>query len=186
MGATLEQLTSEQQQLLAGIKLVIFDVDGVLTDGQLYFIDNQECKAFHSRDGLGLALLIKAGLEMAIISGNRSASVEARMKKFGLRYLYQGVDDKAVAFQEIINEQQITPAEVAYLGDDLIDLPIMNQVGFAGAVADADEFVITQADWVSQYRGGQGAAREFCELILQAQGQLEHLRQSYLVSNSNA
>lgn len=165
------------------IKLVIFDVDGVLTDGSLYYIDGAECKAFHSRDGLGMALLLQAGIEIAIISGNQSASVEARLKKFKLKYLYQGVLNKDEAFQEILADMGIDASQVAYLGDDLIDLPIMTQVGFAGAVADADDFVIEHADWVSTYCGGQGAAREFCDYILAGKGLLDKIHQSYLAKN---
>lgn len=169
-----------KQEILENIKLVIFDVDGVLTDGNLYYIEGSECKAFNSRDGLGIALLVRSGVEIAIISGNTSSSVEARLKKFNLKYSYQGVDNKIVAFEEILNEMKITEEEVAYLGDDLIDLPIMKKVGFAGAVANADEFVIEHADWVAKYEGGKGAVREFCEYILAAKGVLEEYRQSYL------
>lgn len=162
------------------IKLLILDVDGVLTNGELFFFEGGEYKAFNSRDGLGIALLVQSGVQLAIISGNRSESVERRLKKFGITHVYQGVEDKSVVYQTIKNELGINDNEVAYMGDDLIDLPVMSQVALPTAVADADTFVKSHATWVSQYNGGQGAVRELCELILAAQGKLDDLRQGFL------
>lgn len=162
------------------IKLLILDVDGVLTNGELFFFDSGEYKAFHSRDGLGIALLVNSGVELAVISGNRSESVERRLKKFGIAHVYQGVEDKSVVYADIKKSLGVNDAEVAYMGDDLIDLPVMTQVGLPTAVADADEFVKKYAVWISQYAGGQGAVRELCELILAAQGKLDALRQGFI------
>ncbi len=162
------------------IKLVILDVDGVLTNGQLFFSEGGEYKAFNARDGLGIALLVSTGVELAIISGNNSESVTKRFKKFGIRHIYQGVDDKNKVYQTIKAQLGIDDSQVAYMGDDLIDLPVMSKVGLPTAVADADAFVKQQALWVSQYPGGNGAVRELCELLLTATGQLDAMQQRYL------
>ncbi len=174
------QITTDINRRAAKIKLVILDVDGVLTNGQLFFFDNGEYKAFDTRDGLGIALLLRAGIQLAVISGNRSESVERRLKKFGISHIYQGVEDKREAFRQIKHKLALTNENIAYMGDDLIDLPVMTQVGLPTAVAGADSFVHAHAAWVSQYTGGSGAVRELCELILAAQGKLDDIRQSYL------
>lgn len=163
------------------IKLLILDVDGVLTNGTLFFFESGEYKAFNARDGLGIALLLRSDIELAIISGNRSDAVTQRFKKFGITHVYQGVEDKNKAYQSIKTALSIEDNEVAYMGDDLIDLPVMSQVGLPTAVADADVFVKQQACWISQYDGGKGAVRELCELILMAKGQLDTVRTGYLV-----
>lgn len=165
----------------SAIKLVILDVDGVLTNGELFFFEQGEYKTFHSRDGLGIALLIREGVELAIISGNHSEAVTHRFKKFGMTHIYQGVEDKHQVYQTIKANLVISDDEVAYMGDDLIDLPVMSQVGLPTAVADADAFVKQHAMWVSQFGGGKGAVRELCELILLAKGRLDSLRQGYIV-----
>lgn len=162
------------------IKLLILDVDGVLTNGQLFFFDSGEYKAFDSRDGLGLAMLVRSGIELAIISGNRSESVERRLKKFGITHIYQGVEDKRQAYAQIKTALALQDEQIAYMGDDLIDLPVMVQVGLPTAVADADAFVRSKALWVAQKNGGSGAVRELCELILSAQNKLDNLRKQYL------
>lgn len=166
--------------LAKNIRLLILDVDGVLTNGELFFFESGEYKAFDSRDGLGIALLVKSGIELAIISGNRSESVERRLKKFGIKHVYQGVENKVVAYEKILADLQLSASSVAYMGDDLIDLPVMTRVALPTAVADADAFVKQHATWVSQYNGGRGAVRELCELILTAQGKLDDLRQGFL------
>lgn len=168
------------EQLAASVKLLILDVDGVLTNGELFFFEQGEYKAFNARDGLGIALLVKAGIELAIISGNQSVAVERRFKKFGIKHVYQGITDKAATYQVIKNELKLNDKEVAYMGDDLIDLPVMSQVGLPTAVANADAFVKQHALWVSKHKGGEGAVRELCELILSAKGQLNSIRQEFL------
>lgn len=162
------------------IKLLILDVDGVLTNGELFFFEDGEYKAFHSRDGLGIALLVREGIELAIISGNQSEAVERRFKKFGIQHVYQGVKEKNGVYQHIKSELNLKDSEVAYMGDDLIDLPVMSRVGLPTAVADADAFVKQHAHWISAYNGGQGAVRELCELILLAKGRLSAIQQDFL------
>ena len=165
----------------AQIQLLIFDVDGVLTDGRLYLgNDGNEYKAFHIRDGHGIKMLLDAGVEIAIISGRHAASVERRMSDLGIRHVYLGVQDKLAVFNALQAQLGVTTEQVAYVGDDLIDLPIMTRVGLAIAVQDADPFVKQQAHWQTPNRGGRGAARDVCELLLRARGQLTALRDRYL------
>jgi 3-deoxy-D-manno-octulosonate 8-phosphate phosphatase (KDO 8-P phosphatase) len=165
----------------AQIQLVIFDVDGVLTDGRLYLgNDGNEYKAFHIRDGHGIKMLLDAGVEVAIISGRRAASVERRMTDLGIRHAYLGVQDKLAAFDSLLVRLGLTAEQVAFVGDDLIDLPVMARVGLAIAVRDADPFVRQHAHWQTPSRGGRGAARDVCELLLEARGQLAAARSCYL------
>ncbi|HPF59491.1 MAG TPA: 3-deoxy-manno-octulosonate-8-phosphatase KdsC [Candidatus Competibacteraceae bacterium] len=165
----------------AQIQLVIFDVDGVLTDGRLYLgNDGNEFKAFHIRDGHGIKMLLDAGVDIAIISGRHAASVERRITDLGIRYAYLGVQDKRAAFNNLLVRLSLTADQVAYVGDDLIDLPVMTQAGLAIAVQDADPFVKQYAHWQTPHRGGYGAARDVCELVLEARGQLRSARSRYL------
>ncbi len=163
------------------LKLLILDVDGVLTDGKLFF-DNEgnEYKAFHSRDGHGIKLLRQTGVEVAVISGRKSNSVALRMKNLGIEYVYQGHENKIAAFNEIIEKLRITPDQAAHVGDDLLDLPIMTRVGLAIAVDDANFAVKQRADWCTTLPGGHGAVREVCDLIMQAQGRFEDVVNAYL------
>jgi 3-deoxy-D-manno-octulosonate 8-phosphate phosphatase (KDO 8-P phosphatase) len=153
----------------------------VLTDGRLFF-DQQgnEYKCFHARDGHGLKLLKQTGVEIAVISGRSSATVALRMKNLGIEHVYQGHENKRMAFQEILQNLQLSPNQVAHVGDDLLDLPIMTQVGFAIAVQDANFAVKQYADWCTQTLGGQGAVREVCDLIMQVQGSFDKVLQGYL------
>ena len=165
----------------ARIRLVVFDVDGVLTDGRLYFgNDGDEYKAFHSRDGHGIKMLQNNGVEIAVISGRRARSVERRMADLGVRHVYLGIDDKLAAFESLLRELQINLEQVAYVGDDIIDLPVMRKVGLAIAVQDADPFVKQHAHWQTPNAGGYGAARDVCELLLAAQGRLDAVRHRFL------
>lgn len=165
----------------AQIELVILDVDGVLTDGRLYLgNDGNEYKAFHIRDGHGIKMLLAAGVEIAIISGRHAASVERRMADLGIHYAYLGVEDKLSAFNSLLVRLGLLAEQVAYVGDDLIDLPVMTRVGLAIAVRDADPFVKQHAHWQTPSPGGRGAVREVCELLLEARGQLAVLRDRYL------
>ncbi|MEF3074646.1 3-deoxy-manno-octulosonate-8-phosphatase KdsC [Methylobacter sp. Wu1] len=163
------------------LKLLILDVDGVLTDGKLFF-DNEgnEYKAFHARDGHGIKLLRQTGVEVAVISGRKSNSVALRMKNLGIEYVYQGHENKIAAFDEIIDKLQITPDQAAHVGDDLLDLPIMIRAGLAIAVDDANFVVKQHADWCTTLPGGHGAVREVCDLIMQAQGRFEDVVNAYL------
>jgi 3-deoxy-D-manno-octulosonate 8-phosphate phosphatase (KDO 8-P phosphatase) len=174
-------LSPEQIEKIKQLKLLILDVDGVLTDGRLFF-DQQgnEYKCFHARDGHGLKLLKQTGVEIAVISGRSSATVALRMKNLGIEHVYQGHENKRMAFQEILQNLQLSPNQVAHVGDDLLDLPIMTQVGFAIAVQDANFAVKQYADWCTQTLGGQGAVREVCDLIMQVQGSFDKVLQGYL------
>jgi len=160
--------------LAKNIKLVIFDVDGVLTDGSLFFGDDgQEYKAFYSRDGLGIKLLQRTGVEVGIITARDSQLVNHRMENLGIEHLYQGRLDKISAFEEMIAKLNVSPEQTAYAGDDVVDLPVMKKVGLAIAVQDAHPFVKKHAHWITEQNGGRGAARDICELIMEAQGTLD-------------
>ena len=163
------------------IRLVIFDVDGVLTDGSLFIGDDgQEYKAFNSRDGHGMKMLQKTGVEIAIITGRTSEVVKHRIKDLGIKIVYQGQHDKTLAFNDLLNSRQLSPAECAYVGDDVVDLPVMSQVGLAIAVQDAHPMVKKHAHWLTPSAGGRGAGRDVCEMILEARGSLQTELESYL------
>lgn len=165
----------------ARVRLAIFDVDGVLTDGGLYFDEaGREHKVFHSRDGHGLKMLQGGGVELAVISGRRTEAVTQRMAGLGIEHVYQGQQDKLPAFYEVLDRLHIEPEHAAYVGDDVVDLPIMLRVGLALAVGDAHPLVTRHAHWRTAAPGGRGAVREVCELILEAQGKLQTLLQTYL------
>ncbi len=165
----------------ARVKLVIFDVDGVLTDGSLYLGDDgQEYKAFHSQDGHGMKLLQEAGVSIGIITARTSKVVEHRMASLGIEHVYQGQLEKLPAFLDLAEKLDLAPEAVAYVGDDVVDLPIMVRVGLAIAVADAHPLVARHAHWQTANPGGRGAARDVCELILDARGLLEDLYRKYL------
>lgn len=163
------------------IRLAIFDVDGVLTDGRLYFMpDGTEFKSFNTLDGHGIKMLIASGVETAIISGRNSPLVQKRAANLGIQYLIQGREDKLNALEELRQQVQLKYQQIAFLGDDLPDLPVMRQVGLGMAVASADPFVREHAHGVTHNAGGMGAAREFCELIMRAQGTLDAAQAAYL------
>lgn len=165
----------------AQIKLVIFDVDGVLTNGALFFGDDgQEYKSFYSRDGLGIKMLQRTGVDIGVITARESQLVIHRMENLGIEHLYQGRLDKMTAYQELIEKLGVSPEHTAYVGDDVVDLPVMKQVGLAICVADGHPFVKQHSHWTTQHEGGRGAARDVCELIMQAQGTLETQLNSFL------
>jgi len=166
---TQSQHSAELTRRLDRIRLLILDVDGVLTDGSLYLGDNGvEYKTFFSRDGLGMKLLLAAGLDVAIISGRHSTLVVDRMASLGVRHVDLGVERKVPAYESLLEGLSLDDSQVAYMGDDIVDLPVMKRVGLAMSVADADPAVRDMCHWCSQYRGGRGAVREACELILKA------------------
>jgi 3-deoxy-D-manno-octulosonate 8-phosphate phosphatase (KDO 8-P phosphatase) len=165
----------------ARIRLVIFDVDGVLTDGSLFVGDDgQEYKAFNSRDGHGIKMLIKHGITVAIITGRTSQVVEHRMKNLGIEHVYQGQLEKLPAYEKLTRELHISAEQTAYVGDDVVDLPVMRRVGLAIAVQDAHPLVHRHSHWQTPARGGRGAARDVCELLMEAHGVLEQEMSSYL------
>ncbi|MBI2311794.1 MAG: 3-deoxy-manno-octulosonate-8-phosphatase KdsC [Betaproteobacteria bacterium] len=155
------------------IRLAIFDVDGVLTDGRIYYSDSgEELKAFHTQDGHGLKMLQASGVELAIITGRRSRCVELRAANLGVSHLYQGAEHKLEAFHALLAKLGLPPAAAAYMGDDLVDLPVMRASGLALAVPEAPFQVKRHAHYVTTRRGGAGAVREACELVMLAQGSL--------------
>lgn len=155
----------------ARVRNLVLDVDGVLTDGRLYF-DNQgnEMKAFCTRDGLGMRALQGQGVTMALITGRQSQIVANRAGNLGIGHVYQGRDDKLNAFHEFLAATGIEPSAVCYAGDDWVDIPVLDRVGLAVTVPDADEVVKTHAHWITSRPGGHGAVREICDLILAARG----------------
>ena len=162
-------------------RLLILDVDGVLTDGKLFFdVAGNEYKSFHARDGHGMKMLLQTGVEIAIISGRKSEIVETRMKALGVKYIFQGQEDKVGSFNDLLRELKLNEEQVAYVGDDLLDLPVMQRVGFAITVDDANFAVKKFADWCTSLRGGEGAVREVCDFIMQSQGNLDAAINGYL------
>jgi len=163
------------------IKLVIFDVDGVLTDGTFMIGDDgQQYKSFYTKDGQGMRMLQDSGVSIAIITGRTSEVVKHRMSELGIQHVYQGQRDKVAAFETILKEESLTPEQTAYVGDDVIDLPVMRRVGFAIAVRDAEPIVKHHAHWVTPRAGGLGAARDACELIMQSQNTLDKALEKYI------
>ncbi len=167
--------------LAAQVKLVVLDVDGVLTDGKLFLSDDgKEYKAFSTRDGHGIKMLQRTGVEISIISGRTSKPVEKRVSELGIEYVYQGCEEKLAVLEELLAKLRLTANQVACAGDDVVDLPIMLRAGLAIAVNDAHELVKQHAHWVTPSKGGQGAVRELCEMIMQAQGTYATEMQRYL------
>ncbi|MDX1609341.1 MAG: HAD hydrolase family protein [Halofilum sp. (in: g-proteobacteria)] len=165
----------------ATLELVVFDVDGVLTDGRVVFGDDGfELKAFSTRDGLGMRLLQDSGVAVGIITGRTSTVVSRRAEELRVRHLMQGRPDKGPAMQELLERTGIAAENAAYVGDDVVDLPAMRGVALGIAVADADAFTRRHADHVTRAAGGAGAAREVCELVMAARGTLESSLRRYL------
>lgn len=163
------------------IRLLVLDVDGVLTNGRLYYGNSgEELKGFHILDGLGIKLLHNAGLDTAIITGRRSELVQRRAAELGITDVVQGREDKHEALIELASRRQLSLTEVAYMGDDLPDLAAIRAAGLGLTVATAHHFVRTHADWCSQHGGGAGAVREACEWLLYARGQLQQTLEQYL------
>lgn len=163
------------------IELVIFDVDGVMTDGSLFMGDEgEEYKAFNSLDGHGMRMLHEGGVQSAIITGRSSQVVKHRMNDLGVNLVYQGYRDKRPAFETLLEKVKLKHDQVAYVGDDVVDLPIMSQVGLAIAVQDAHPFVKQHAHWITTRGGGRGAVRDVCEMLLEARGLLAEKLASYL------
>ena len=155
----------------ARIRMLALDVDGVLTDGNLYF-DNQgnEMKAFCTRDGLGMRALQRHGTLLAFITGRQSDIVRRRAEQLGVEHVYQGRNDKLNAFNELLSDTGMDEAQICYAGDDWIDIPVLDRVGLAVTVADADPVVKSRVHWITTRDGGRGAVREICDLILAARG----------------
>ncbi len=168
------------EEKIKRIRLVIFDVDGVLTDGSLIMGDDgQEYKAFNAKDGHGMRMLQDSGVEIGIISARSSLVVANRMQNLGIKHLYQGERNKLKAFADLKTKLKLESDQIAYVGDDLLDLCIMREVGLSIAVHDATKTVVDQADWQTTAPGGKGAAREVCEQIMQTQNTFHKIVSKY-------
>ena len=163
------------------VKLMIFDVDGVLTDGHLWYGPGGEAlKAFSVLDGHGIRMLMHSGIEVALLSGRSSPAVATRAAELGVRHAFQGIEDKRAAFEKLLRSLRLAPAEAGFMGDDVVDLPVMRRCGFACAPATAHRLVAKHAHFIASAPAGGGAAREVCEYLLQAQGGLEAALAGYL------
>jgi 3-deoxy-D-manno-octulosonate 8-phosphate phosphatase (KDO 8-P phosphatase) len=170
----------------AGIKLLLFDVDGVLTDGTVIVqSDGSESKPFAIRDGIALVWAQRVGLRVGILSARNSPTTTHRAAQLGITLIYQGVSSKAEAYQRILHDEQLTDAEVAYMGDDIVDLAVLARVGLSTAPADAVAEVRSRVHWVSAAAGGRGAVREMVELVLRAQQQWDGIVASYVMEGSH-
>ena len=168
------------EQRASSIKLLLMDCDGVLTNGRIWIVDGDDQKTFNTRDGLGLELLHRAGLRSGIISGRESTALQYRAEALGVSFIYQGVENKVSAFERILQKAALDRSEVAYIGDDLNDIPLMRRSELAVAVADATEETKHHAHYVTRAVGGDGAVRETIELILKAQNRWDELIKRYL------
>lgn len=170
----LANISDDVRQRAARVRLAAFDVDGTLTDGRLWYsADGHEMKVFHAHDGLGLKRLRAHGIEVAFVSARLSHTVALRAEELGIVHVYQGQEDKRTCLAELLDALGLEPAQAAFVGDDLPDLPAMHLAGFAVAVANAHPSVAAQVHWQTRQRGGEGAVREVCDLLLAAQGKSE-------------
>jgi 3-deoxy-D-manno-octulosonate 8-phosphate phosphatase (KDO 8-P phosphatase) len=168
------------KEKLKRIKLLILDVDGVMTDGRIIMDDEgHEIKNFNVRDGHGLKILQRYGIKVAILTGRQSKVVEHRAKDLEIKDVYQKVFNKKEVFEKILKKHKLSPNEAAFIGDDIVDIPVLRRVGFSIAVADAADVVKKSVDYVAKNRGGRGAIREVCEMILQAQDKWKEIASKY-------
>jgi len=161
----------ELLKIAKSIKFLILDVDGVLTDGSI-ILDNEgnEFKSFHVRDGHGIKMLIRAGIQVAIITGRHSKIVERRAHELGITEVFQKCFNKEVAYRQLSEKYSVTDSEIAYIGDDIVDIPLLKRSGFPVVVADADDEVKAVAKMITKKMGGRGAVREVCDFLLKAKG----------------
>jgi len=177
----LKELSQGVLERARRIRLMIFDVDGVLTDGTLWYgAEGEEVKAFHACDGHGLKMLAASGVGCALLSGRRSAAVATRAAELGIKLVVQGAEVKLEAFQELLRTNNLEPEQAGYMGDELVDLPVLTRCGFACAPREAPEAVRRRVHYLAAAPAGRGAAREVCELVMRAQGSFERLLQGYL------
>jgi 3-deoxy-D-manno-octulosonate 8-phosphate phosphatase (KDO 8-P phosphatase) len=163
------------------LKLFLLDVDGVLTDGTItYTHEGNEIKSFHTRDGLGIRLLMESGVEIGLITARESEAVNRRVQDLGIKYVFQKAKNKLEIYENLLKELDLQPSQIGYMGDDWLDLPLLIRVGFAVTVADAAAEVLQVAHYVTKKRGGRGAVREVCDLILEAKGTNKTLLEKYL------
>ena len=163
------------------IKLLILDVDGVMTNNQLHYSDDgYEMKSFYTRDGHGMVMLQQSNVEIGVITGRKSPLVGKRMSDLKIKHVHQGVPDKLPTFLKLVSDLNIHLDEIAYIGDDILDLPILTRVGLASTPADGEAEVKSRVDYVSEFSGGRGCVREMCELIMKAQGSWQKQMDFYL------
>lgn len=175
------QVSADALERARRLRLMVFDVDGVLTDGRLWYGPlGEELKAFHAGDGHGLKLLAQCGVTAALLTGRRSKALTARAAELGLRHVLQGVEEKRPAFDQLLAELGLEPDAAGYMGDDLPDLPVLKRCGFACAPPGAHALALRRAHYVADAPAGGGAAREVCEYVLGAQGRLEGALARYL------
>jgi len=172
--------TKTLPEKLKDIQLLLLDVDGVLTDGSIIFSDEaSETKVFNVKDGLGLKLIMEAGIKVGLVTGRTSKALHRRCHDLGIRYVYDGVQQKAQLLDKIVTETGVGADNTAFIGDDIPDLPLMRQVGLSIAVADAHELVRDYSDWITSAPGGRGAVREVCDALLKARDLWEKLVERY-------
>jgi len=171
------KITTDNFERAQKIKLFVCDVDGVFSDGRIYLGNaGEELKAFHTKDGFGLKAIMQQGIDVAIITGRKSKIVENRMLALGVSHIFQGKDDKLTVYQSLLEELNLKPEQTAYIGDDVVDLPVMEIAGLGIAVNDAHPLVCQKADLITTVKGGFGAVREVCDLFLQCHGQLSFIQ----------
>jgi 3-deoxy-D-manno-octulosonate 8-phosphate phosphatase (KDO 8-P phosphatase) len=179
-GEFIRSLDEALRARMLSVRLMIFDVDGVLTDGRIiYQDDGSEIKAFDVQDGHGIKLLQRAGIDVALITGRSCRAVEHRAAGLNIQRVYQGVHDKLEAYARIIAETELQDREIGYMGDDLIDIPVMRRAGLSITVPNASPHVLPYAHYITRESGGRGACREICELLLQVQGHWEGVTRRY-------
>lgn len=175
-----EALNGEVRERIKAVRWLVLDVDGVLTDGQVIMDDDgRESKHFNVKDGHALKMIMRFGINVMLLTGRKSQVVEHRARDLGITEVHQRVLNKLEYFKEFMDRKGISFAEVAYVGDDIVDIPLMKQVGFSAAVADASEEVPPLVDYVSPYPGGKGAVRDVCKIILKAQGKWKEVAERY-------
>jgi 3-deoxy-D-manno-octulosonate 8-phosphate phosphatase (KDO 8-P phosphatase) len=175
------ELAVDLRERAARVRLLVLDVDGVLTDGSLYYGPEGEAhKRFFVRDGMGIRLLHHHGVHVAVISARASKLVGTRMRDLGIKHWFTGQDDKVAALASILGDLALAEEQVAYVGDDILDVPVMRRVGFAVAVADAHPYAKQSAHFVTRALGGHGAVREVCDAIIEAQGGLANVYEKFL------
>ena len=164
------------------VRLMVFDVDGIMTDGHLYFTSSgEEMKAFHTLDGHGVKMLRECGIEVALLTARQSQIVARRAAELGITRVIQGASDKRAGFESLLRDCGLTAEQAGYAGDDLLDLPVLLRCGFAATVPQAPEAVRSRVHYISRAGSGKGAVREICEYILSAQGRLDQVIAPYLV-----
>ena len=177
----MKKISPQVAKKIKKVALAIFDVDGVLTDGRLYYsADGEQLKVFNTLDGHGLKMLAASGVTLAIISGRSSAALAKRAKDLGIKHLVMGAADKSAAYQALLKKLKLTTDMVASIGDDIVDLPILMHCAFSAAVPSAPKDVVTRVDYTTKAAGGEGAVCEFCEVIMRTQGTYQSALENYV------